>query len=49
MSKSRLALLLAYLEEQWKVLERIYTALEGTSIEDEKDTVYAGYLLLHGF
>ena len=48
MSRGRIALLLAYLEEQWKVLERIYAGLQGLGIEDEKDTVYAGYLL-HNF
>jgi uncharacterized protein YutE (UPF0331/DUF86 family) len=47
-SRGRIALLLAYLEEQWKVLERIYAGLQGLGIEDEKDTVYAGYLL-HNF
>jgi uncharacterized protein YutE (UPF0331/DUF86 family) len=47
-SRGRVALLLAYLEEQRKVLERIYAGLQGLGIEDEKDTVYAGYLL-HNF
>ncbi len=48
MSRGRIALLLAHLEEQWRVLERIYAGLQELSIQDEKDTVYAGYLL-HNF
>ena len=48
MSKARVALLFAYLEDQWEVLEKIFNALQKLTIKNEKDTVYAGYLL-HNF
>ncbi len=43
-----MALLLAYFEAQRKMLEGIYADLKDLPIKDEKDTVYAGYLL-HNF
>jgi len=45
MKKEKLALLLAYFEEQNKILKELFNEIKSHKISDKKDTVYIGFLL----
>jgi len=45
MKKEKIALLLAYFEEQNKILKELFNKIKSLKISDKKDTVYIGFLL----
>jgi uncharacterized protein YutE (UPF0331/DUF86 family) len=45
MKREKIALLLAYFEEQNKILKELFNELKSLKISDKKDTVYIGFLL----